>query len=378
MRQWTRVWTTYTWWLPEIDLAKCFYQTATGLSLDKQLRDKARDVVLAVFGKIRGIFAKHAPDPPPVYNEPYFHGATPSYPSVYSFKTLNDLAYYQAYKDIMENLQTYNQFPTTETLATIAGEAVDPYRRLDNFRLKPLRLYPVYNPKKSLPTGTNLFRTITSPRSSSNERIGVGTDSNFKQIDGDDDKKKTHENSIKIITVHNNDLIRSNSSRNNNTSSAVTIITAISGNALNKRGTTDFVDESGGNDSKSGVANDSYYKNSINSNNLMLSGRNTRHKRQYEYQKLGETEPHYGYLPDNTINEYTGPLDVSQFTTPPPRFGPTFISTHEKWVDYFEHLILAKFGLVDQIKQPDTYLACAQSYTFVILLRLVDSIVGRI
>lgn len=469
MRQWTRVWSAYTWWLPEVDFAKCLYSVHTGQSLDKQLRSKAKELVGLFFEKLRSVFAKHTPDPPPFYEAPHYQVP---YPSMYSFNTLRDMAYFDAYRQVMSKLHTYEQFPTADTLAKIVSEApsvynaksdeefkrrMDTLNRLDDLRRRSdvLRLYPVYSPIKLAQVGGGSQRS-----SSTNDATNDQGSS-----------KKSHENSIKIITAQNNnqnridvdvgaaiDAIGSTQNHNMTTITApatsfgdqnMTIsittgnqtiisgsttpakspenrgsqespvpvsVVSNSGRATKSNSNNVFIVYSRPSRSESNVGGGAGSKNSINSakysgNNNVNNNINRRRKRQYDYplpdqplpsypqspanaplhgqsafwqqQQVQQPPPppaagpFYGHLPENRpVDSSTSTLDLSHLMPLP--FGPNFASTHAEWVDYFEQLILGKLGLIDQIKAPDTYLACAQSYTFVMLLRLIDSIVGRI
>lgn len=49
----------------------------------------------------------------------------------------------------------------------------------------------------------------------------------------------------------------------------------------------------------------------------------------------------------------------------------------EEWIDYYENLILSKFGFVERL-QSNTYVNCAQSYTFVIVYRILGSLLSKL
>lgn len=50
----------------------------------------------------------------------------------------------------------------------------------------------------------------------------------------------------------------------------------------------------------------------------------------------------------------------------------------EEWIDYYENLILSKFGFVEKLQSSNTYINCAQSYTFVLVYRILGSLVSKL
>jgi len=61
--------------------------------------------------------------------------------------------------------------------------------------------------------------------------------------------------------------------------------------------------------------------------------------------------------------------------SPPP--NPLAPLLRQEWVDYFENLLLSKFGLVERLKESN-YVNCAQSYTFVVTLRMLANLLSRL
>lgn len=85
-------------------------------------------------------------------------------------------------------------------------------------------------------------------------------------------------------------------------------------------------------------------------------------------------KPVYVVHQPEPIYEFQGPPEDNVPLQPA---APQFPLLKEDWIDYYENLILSKFGLAERLKEAD-YINCAQSYSFNIALRITQQMLSSL
>lgn len=350
------------WWSPEIDFGACLYESVTGTNPFAQGRELAKNFVLLLFSKLRSV-ATPTPIqqlPSPVYGGPFLQ--TPDV--VINFDRPEQQQVVEVHPEVVYNPVQQIYQPVTKEPVQQGVVEVYPVVQHDpkvevikSLSINPTEqsvqnVYPdvtvdsknqFYQPAK--PTAlkvqdvyhnviydpTKQFFKAVSKKPAKHETEQIYPDVSY------DPNKQFYKNIKKFDPVSKTFYVRRSDNKKK----------------------TPFI-----------LSSQGYSKVQVNQ-----ARKARQHWEKDQYFEHWHKPQYIVHPPEPVYPVSESPVQTGYpFEVSPPRPHPLI---KEEWVDYFENIILSKFGFVEQLKA-NNYVNCAQSYTFVVSLRWLTNLLAKL
>lgn len=353
VRNFVRAYTTFQWYEPEVEFGSCMFEQKYKVNAKEMARSTMLNIIQTLFNKLREFFSMvsfesgQAEESPPPIDFSYYE-RTPS---------VNQLVVHAAQAAVEHQINT--QIPT---------------------RPPPIKFIP--------PRFRPSFGGLLDMRRRRQGRTFTIDEKNPNKVEERDDNydKDENDSNLNILTNSQNNEMKSVKRIKRYRRQAIDHYQRSPKGYLNdlSRNRRQYYYKNPNNHAYNGGGgiNPSFLnhamtlpQNPLSPYNIQYTPHQMQQQQQHHNQQLTYQDFH---LPeDQPVDDYKGTLDTQSYVDTNP-ISVDLQATYTNWVDDFENLILSKFGLAERAKnRSGGYVECAQTYTWTLVLRIVDTVISK-